>query len=204
MQVKIHLDLSRATGPAPFTVATLDGELRVLLVNLARLPFPCLLRDRRPGEPIKHLVVIFQENETFDHYFGTYPDALNPPGPPGARFTPRPPPSEDVAAYVSESISSALYRYQAAILMHAPLEAVAQRSSPAAGPARGRRPGHLHPAHRVQLTRRARPLRRRQGLRLRGPAPARAHPGPAPCPTACATLPTPHHWVRWPCCAPGR
>jgi phospholipase C len=26
--------------------------------------------------------VIFQENETFDHYFGTYPYALNPPGEP--------------------------------------------------------------------------------------------------------------------------
>jgi phospholipase C len=29
--------------------------------------------------PIKHLVVIFQENVSFDHYFGTYPHALNPP-----------------------------------------------------------------------------------------------------------------------------
>ena len=38
--------------------------------------------------PIKHLVVIFQENETFDHYFGTYPYALNPPGEP--RFVPKP------------------------------------------------------------------------------------------------------------------
>jgi phospholipase C len=28
--------------------------------------------------PIKHLVVIFQENVSFDHYFGTYPDAENP------------------------------------------------------------------------------------------------------------------------------
>ena len=25
--------------------------------------------------PIKHVVVIFQENVSFDHYFGTYPDA---------------------------------------------------------------------------------------------------------------------------------
>ena len=25
--------------------------------------------------PIKHLVVIFQENVSFDHYFGTYPHA---------------------------------------------------------------------------------------------------------------------------------
>ena len=55
-----------------------------------------------------------------------------PPGPPGARFSPRPPPADDVAAYVSQSISSAPYRYQARILIRAPLEAVAQRSSPAA------------------------------------------------------------------------
>jgi phospholipase C len=32
--------------------------------------------------PIKHLVVIFQENVSFDHYFGTYPNATNPPGEP--------------------------------------------------------------------------------------------------------------------------
>src|SRR5580700_6196455 len=32
--------------------------------------------------PIKHLVVIFQENVSFDHYFGTYPFAANPPGEP--------------------------------------------------------------------------------------------------------------------------
>lgn len=38
--------------------------------------------------PIKHLVVIFDENISFDHYFGTYPNALNPPGEP--RFVPAP------------------------------------------------------------------------------------------------------------------
>src|ERR1700758_556928 len=32
--------------------------------------------------PIQHLVVIFQENISFDHYFGTYPNALNPKGEP--------------------------------------------------------------------------------------------------------------------------
>jgi phospholipase C len=32
--------------------------------------------------PIKHLVVIFQENVSFDHYFGTYPLATNPAGEP--------------------------------------------------------------------------------------------------------------------------
>ena len=30
--------------------------------------------------PIKHLVVIFQENVSFDHYFGTYPYAPIPRG----------------------------------------------------------------------------------------------------------------------------
>ncbi len=37
------------------------------------------------GTPIKHLVVIFQENVSFDHYFGTYPNALNPAGEPSFR-----------------------------------------------------------------------------------------------------------------------
>jgi len=41
--------------------------------------------------PIKHLVVIFQENVSFDHYFGTYPDAANPGGQNGGpTFTARP------------------------------------------------------------------------------------------------------------------
>ncbi len=31
----------------------------------------------RTATPIKHLVVIFQENVSFDHYFGTYPKAQN-------------------------------------------------------------------------------------------------------------------------------
>ena len=30
--------------------------------------------------PIKHLVVIFDENISFDHYFGTYPKATNTDG----------------------------------------------------------------------------------------------------------------------------
>jgi len=36
--------------------------------------------------PIQHLVVIFDENISFDHYFATYPYALNPEGEPA--FTP--------------------------------------------------------------------------------------------------------------------
>ena len=34
------------------------------------------------SSPIRHVVVIFEENVSFDHYFGTYPNAANPPGEP--------------------------------------------------------------------------------------------------------------------------
>src|SRR5436189_1319078 len=42
-------------------------------------------QDGDTATPVKHLVVIFGENVSFDHYFGTYPKALNPTGQP--RFT---------------------------------------------------------------------------------------------------------------------
>jgi phospholipase C len=38
--------------------------------------------DAQTATPIKHLVVIFNENISFDHYFATYPQAANPPGEP--------------------------------------------------------------------------------------------------------------------------
>jgi phospholipase C len=45
-------------------------------------------QPRPTATPIKHLVVVFQENVSFDHYFATYPIALNPAGQP--RFTAAP------------------------------------------------------------------------------------------------------------------
>ena len=36
--------------------------------------------DNKTATPIKHVVVIFGENESFDHYFGTYPYAANTDG----------------------------------------------------------------------------------------------------------------------------
>ena len=38
--------------------------------------------DFQTTTPIKHVVVIFQENISFDHYFATYPHATNPDGEP--------------------------------------------------------------------------------------------------------------------------
>jgi phospholipase C len=40
----------------------------------------------RTATPIDHVVVIYQENVSFDHYFATYPNAANPAGEP--RFAP--------------------------------------------------------------------------------------------------------------------
>lgn len=43
--------------------------------------------------PVKHLVVVFGENVSFDHYFATYPRAANTDG---TRFTPAPDTPQDV------------------------------------------------------------------------------------------------------------
>jgi phospholipase C len=48
----------------------------------AALTSPLSLPASDTTTPIKYLVVIFDENNSFDHYFDTYPNALNPPGEP--------------------------------------------------------------------------------------------------------------------------
>jgi phospholipase C len=56
----------------------------VLLFVSARLPAQAV-------QPIQHIVVLFDENISFDHYFGTYPVALNPPGEPSFTALPHSP-----------------------------------------------------------------------------------------------------------------
>jgi predicted DNA-binding transcriptional regulator YafY len=51
----------------------------------------------------------------------------------GPRFTPRDPPGGDAAAYVSRSVSSAPYRYQARIRLRLPASAAAERLPPTVG-----------------------------------------------------------------------
>ncbi|MEU9123068.1 YafY family protein [Streptomyces sp. NPDC048506] len=60
-------------------------------------------------------------------------DRITPTPPHGPRFTPRTPPAEDLAAYVSQGISTRVYAKQATVLLHAPVERAAERISPAAG-----------------------------------------------------------------------
>jgi phospholipase C len=67
---------------------------KLVASSLASLMFagtlinPSIAGAQSTTTPIKHLVVIFQENISFDHYFGTYPSATNPAGEP--RFVAKP------------------------------------------------------------------------------------------------------------------
>lgn len=54
---------------APFFVLLCSLALGV--GSAAKAP----LQNPEPNTPIKHLVVLMQQNRTFDHYFGTYPGA---------------------------------------------------------------------------------------------------------------------------------
>ena len=60
-------------------------------------------------------------------------DRLQPRVPTGPRFTPRDLPEEDVAAYVSQRVSSAAWRHRARVTVHASAEVIADRISPAVG-----------------------------------------------------------------------
>ncbi|MDQ1604125.1 MAG: phospholipase, partial [Actinomycetota bacterium] len=63
------------------TRRTLSGLAAGTLV-LALIPWSPATAVASTATPIEHLVVIYQENASFDHYFGTYPVATNPPGSP--------------------------------------------------------------------------------------------------------------------------
>ncbi len=73
------------SGLAVRRVAALLAVL-LLVASCARHPAP---PDAGPGTstPIRHLVVVFEENVSFDHYFGTYPHAAGVDGQP---FTAKP------------------------------------------------------------------------------------------------------------------
>jgi len=51
----------------------------------------------KTATPIKHLVILFNENVSFDHYFATYPKAANPPGEPEFTALPGTPKVDNLA-----------------------------------------------------------------------------------------------------------
>jgi phospholipase C len=90
---------------------TLIASATLLAVGLATGDGPALAAGgavtpaRGPGPqdtvktatPIKHLVILFHENVSFDHYFATYPKAANPPGEPAFTAKPRTPKVNNLA-----------------------------------------------------------------------------------------------------------
>jgi phospholipase C len=63
------------------------GAAAILACNLVLANPHAVLasEDAQTATPIKHVIVIFDENISFDHYFATYPYAANPSGEPGFR-----------------------------------------------------------------------------------------------------------------------
>ncbi|MQA10404.1 MAG: WYL domain-containing protein [Pseudonocardiaceae bacterium] len=57
-------------------------------------------------------------------------DRIDVRTPTGPRFTPREPPSDDIAGYLQRNVGAAVWRYHARIRLHAPAEAVADRLPP--------------------------------------------------------------------------
>jgi len=70
--------------PRPSYKAASAFLLSMLLASTSSLPAfaASSAAALTTATPIKHVVIIFGENESFDHYFGTYPTATNPPGEP--------------------------------------------------------------------------------------------------------------------------
>jgi len=65
------------------SLATALGAAAMSFVGYTALSLPAAAQpSATTNTPIQHLVVIFQENVSFDHYFATYPAALNPLGEP--------------------------------------------------------------------------------------------------------------------------
>ena len=64
--------------------------------------------DAHTATPIEHVVVIFQENVSFDHYFATYPTALNPSGEPSFNADERTPSVNGLGTLVNGQPSGAL------------------------------------------------------------------------------------------------
>ena len=65
----------------------LVSSIILLSINAATIE-AAVASISKTNTSIKHLVVIFQENVSFDHYFATYPNATNPSGEP--KFTSSP------------------------------------------------------------------------------------------------------------------
>jgi predicted DNA-binding transcriptional regulator YafY len=138
--------LQAFTVPAPGSGPTVDADALATIASACRdhegLRFPYRSHDgattRRSVEPhrLVHLgrrwyLLAFDLDR--DEWRTFRVDRIEAPLSPGARFAPRRLPDDDVAAYVSRAMSSARDRYQARVILHAPIESLARRVPPSYG-----------------------------------------------------------------------
>ena len=76
----IAVTASEAANASPTLASRLAAEFPGY--HIPATASKALYDHTKSATPIKHLVVIFEENESFDHYFGTYPYAANTDGTP--------------------------------------------------------------------------------------------------------------------------
>ncbi|MEW2265630.1 YafY family protein [Streptomyces sp. NPDC047853] len=131
----------REPGPSPVDPAVLT-ELAHLCRDGERLRFAYRGHDgtdsRRTVEPYRLVcserrwyLVAFDLDRADWRTFRV--DRVRPRPPHGPRFVPREPPAEDLAAYVSEGVSTRAYATHALVRLLVPLEEAAERISPTAG-----------------------------------------------------------------------
>src|SRR5690348_17900390 len=74
----MHWSIRRTLAVTAAGALCLAGSVSAVAASAA----PSHLAAGTTSTPIQHVVVIFQENVSFDHYFATYPNAANPGGEP--------------------------------------------------------------------------------------------------------------------------
>src|SRR5580693_4243609 len=84
------------TWSGPVAADNLLGDLLGFISEFGLAHTPA--NDAMTATPIKHLVVIFNENRAFDHYFATYPMATNPPGEPNFKAAKKTPAVNNLSA----------------------------------------------------------------------------------------------------------
>lgn len=144
-RLRRRADALRATiVPLPRTTSAVDATLLIALASACRdhveLGFRYADSRGRPSERrvepqglvhtgYRWYLVAWDVDRSDFRTFRV--DRITGSAAPGSRFAPRPAPEGgDLRKYVSRSLSSTVYEVQASVILHAPLEAMAQRVSP--------------------------------------------------------------------------
>jgi predicted DNA-binding transcriptional regulator YafY len=136
--------LRQATVALPRPVATVDPDLLTMLARACRgrdvLAFGYVSRDgtatQRRAEPYRLVQAgyrwyLLARDIARDDWRTFRVDRISGPAPTGARFSRVDPP--DAAAFVANSVTTAQYRFRARVLVHAPIQAVAEQIPPTTG-----------------------------------------------------------------------